>query len=776
MPTNISESLVLLGNQTGLALIPKATPLTRLNYFDGKFPRAADLKPEQAYLRHLVELSNQAGGPGVAHGFDLKLGGGDTLNVGPGLAVDPKGRVLLLTTPASVQIQQLIEKSRDQSLVSKSAAKPPSNGDGFNGCEPASAAPPTNALLPSDLYLITVAHAEGFCGEEDVYGRLCEEACSTLTDRPFVVGGLVLRALPLQLKAMPATSKSVALTQVHRRSLVASAYFADERNLVASLISGAGLKSDVWCFGAEGASGDEVPLGVIARAGQATLFLDVWTARRERIDAPAKRYWQWRMRMRPWDVVLAQILQFQCQLRDMFHTATVVPALPGPCDTAHQLVAEASDALAEVAKIYEAISGRLTELDNTKTVVPYTGGVAGLNTLQQKLQAAKEAHLLAPSNRLLINGGIVELPFAGYLPVAPVATLSVNEQVRLMLGEGVDLRFCVVRPDYVAHALEEAQHMERISLLEGLDDPQKKPEVDILVPDGEIVEEKEEARGGFEAEVDFLPVVVNGVLFEIVRRVLPGTEISRNSLDLNFTVPFTGAARSEVLPGDGRAFRAAMLFEKRLPESRSFFVAGATDTPRASAANSGEGERAAPTGPGATGVDGSAAEASSVGASSPEADAPGATGAKETGAGAPNKRLFARMAGAAVRMSRAQATMNAAGGQGEGADAGADAANANNINVEINWGKLDNSGDDSAEIVIRDREDSGGVHFKATWGKQPKEIEAFAGILHGDALASQEIKIISTKFRSNPDVLEADNERHVQALKALQVIGSAPGG
>src|SRR2546423_14037812 len=129
MPTNISESLVLLGNQTGLALIPKATPLTRLNYFDGKFLRAADLKAEQDYLRHLVELSNQAGGPGVAHGFDLKLGGGDALHVGPGLAVDPKGRVLLLTPPPSVQIPQLIEEARDQSPGSKSAAKPASHCD-----------------------------------------------------------------------------------------------------------------------------------------------------------------------------------------------------------------------------------------------------------------------------------------------------------------------------------------------------------------------------------------------------------------------------------------------------------------------------------------------------------------------------------------------------------------------------------------------------------------------------------------------------------------------
>src|ERR1051325_976254 len=164
MPTNNSDSLVLLSNQNGLALIPRDTPLTRLNYFDGKFLRATDLKAEQDYVRHLVELSNQAGGPGVAHGFDLKLGG-DTLNVGPGLAVDPKGRVLLLTVSKAVNIQQLVEQSRDQSLVSKSAAKSNGKGGEFGACETAAVTPPTDAVLPSDLYLITISHVEGYCGE-----------------------------------------------------------------------------------------------------------------------------------------------------------------------------------------------------------------------------------------------------------------------------------------------------------------------------------------------------------------------------------------------------------------------------------------------------------------------------------------------------------------------------------------------------------------------------------------------------------------------------------
>ena len=94
--TKTSESLVLVSKQSGIVIIPAATPLTRLNYFDGKFLRASDLKAEQDYLRQLVRQSNQAGGSGVAHGFDLTLGGGDTLNIAPGLAIDPDGRVLLL--------------------------------------------------------------------------------------------------------------------------------------------------------------------------------------------------------------------------------------------------------------------------------------------------------------------------------------------------------------------------------------------------------------------------------------------------------------------------------------------------------------------------------------------------------------------------------------------------------------------------------------------------------------------------------------------------------
>ena len=540
MPTiKTSDTLVLVNQPSGVTIIPQPTPLTRLNYFDGKFLRASDLKAEQNYLRQLVQQSNQAGGVGIANGFDVTLGTGDALEIGAGLAIDPAGRVLLLPQSHTINLQELIEKSRAASRASLSKRKASAT---FADCEVLTANPPVTVSAGSELYLIVVAHAEALCGEEDVFGKLCEEACATSTDRPFVVEGLAVRAIPLVLQTALPNSKSVALTNQHLRSRVASSYFADERRRVASLISKAGLDSETWCLGADTDDRTAVPIAVIARAGTKTVFLDPWIARRERMDAPAKRYWQWRMMMRPWDVYIAQILQFQCQLHDLFRQTT--PGEDDPCNGARAALKEAAEVMSEVSRFYEAASKRLTTLRLTEAdeSLVLKGGLSNLTTVNARLLAVSSAlGVIAPQDRLLIRGGIVELPSAGYLPVVPGANLTINQQVRRMMGEGVDLRFCVVRPDYVAHALEEAQHMERISLLQGLDDPKNKPEVDILVPNGEILAQTRLSPGlGLEASVD-----VNSLLLT----AQSGTTNRVTTRAINFR----GAARAEVLASGGGA-------------------------------------------------------------------------------------------------------------------------------------------------------------------------------------------------------------------------------
>ena len=482
--------LVLTTQQNGITVIPSRTPLTRLNYFDGKFLRAADLIAEQRYVRELVRLSNKSGGHGPAHGFNVIRGKGDELQIAAGLATNAEGQVMMLPAAVTVSLAELIEKTRQ--VVSSPKAQP--GPIGFTDCTIASETPPSQVLESGDLYVITVAPADAYCGEEDVYGKLCEEACVTSRDRPFVVEGIVLRARPLLLSRPLPVSSSFVFDARHLRSRVASSVFLTEPQRVGSHISANGLESDMWCLGAQADAGTEVPLAVVARAGTAIAFVDAWIVRREKIDTVPRRYWQWRMAMRPWDVFLAHILQFQCQLHELFRE--VVDANGGGCAPAKQLLAEASDHIDDFARFYERASARLVAVG----VEGLSRGLGALSGFQTKLINFRKMFAAPVMDRRLLRGGIMELPSAGYLPVVPGSAATVNTQVRQWMGEGVDLRFCVVRPDYVPHALEEAQHMDRISLTEGLDNPQAKPQVDILVPNGQILEQQNRVTGqGYEA-------------------------------------------------------------------------------------------------------------------------------------------------------------------------------------------------------------------------------------------------------------------------------------
>ncbi len=512
-PTALQLNLVLASDGAGVARIPSSTPLTRLNYFDGKFMRAADLTAEQTYLRNLAALGNQGGGPGIVYGFDASLGAGDTLQIGAGLAFDPQGHVLLLQQEVSVGIQNVIDASRGI-LTSMTVAPTFATAD-FADCLEVTSAPPAGTVANGrSLYVVTLGSAEALCGEEDVFGVLCADACATSTDRPYRVEGVTVRVHPLTLTL--ATSSSVTLTQTHLRSLVASAYFEQERQSVASLISGAGLRAETWCLGAPSVTGSEVPIAVIDRSGSMTLFIDEWTARRERIETPPRRYWAFRMAMRPWDVYLAQILQFQCQLRDLL--AGPAPGTPGsdPC-------APQATAISQVLDRIDTVQTRIASLGDA---VPQA--LPGLSYAELAMMRDSLANVLTPvsavpSSRVLIDGGIVDAPSAGYLPVVPGSSMTVNDQVRALVGNGLDLRFCVVRPDYVAHALETAQHMDRISLLTGLDDPSNKPQVDILVPDGQIVSRKAASPGiGWDGWLNVVPAVGNQVASTVVREK-PGT-------------------------------------------------------------------------------------------------------------------------------------------------------------------------------------------------------------------------------------------------------------
>ncbi|MGH8931500.1 MAG: hypothetical protein ACRDZO_12955, partial [Egibacteraceae bacterium] len=353
-------------------------------------------------------------------------------------------------------------------------------------CEIVTASPAVPVTGGAQLYLVAITHAEGMCGNEEVFGRLCDDACVTATDRPYLLEGVVLLLLPLSLRRPLVTSSAVTLSGTHLRSRVASAYFADEWDAGGSLLSAAGLRANVWCLGAPALLGEIVPVGVLAWTGGAIAFLDQWTARRERIETPPRMYWAGRMELRPWPVFLAQVLQFQCQLAGI----PLAPPQEGGGGN--------GDPCADAKGLLDELLGQLPD--------PESEAHTELRQRVERFKASVAEALLAspPSGvaKILIDGGVVELPPAGYLPVDLTSGLTLREQVRHLMGAGVDLRFCAVRRDQIAHELERAQHMSRISLLKGLDDPSQLEKVDILVPDGEVAPRAQPETGlGFAVDL-----------------------------------------------------------------------------------------------------------------------------------------------------------------------------------------------------------------------------------------------------------------------------------
>ncbi len=475
------DQVVVVTGGNGIAVIPQPTPLTRLHYFDGKFLRAEHLAAEQRYLRELVRLANLAGGAGVVHGLEARLEG-DQLVISSGLAISPEGDTLLLpSTETRLDLTELIRRSlrRPEEASKRRPASP-----AFADCPPERHVEEAELVRGAELFVITISHAEALCGEEDVYGKACEEACVTSTDRPFHMEGLLVRAVRVTLP-LPGCG-GLPITSRHLRSRFASAWFRAEDERLASLISRAGIESDGWCAGAElgvlgpGIGPREVPIAVVAREGNRTRFLDTWIARRERMTVPSRRFWAERMDLRTWEAFLAQVLQFQCQLSEVLGGTRGAAARVEAHDPRYQVLADTTRFLAD-------LRGQLTGVKLQPHLIRVLGDQGDkLFSLEHQLKQA----LVQAREHVLIEGGILSLPPAGWLPVVPGVEMTVNAQVRKLLGDCVDLRFCVVRPDYIPHALEEAQHMERISLCcgEAKGCHGEKDEVDILVPCGEIIE------------------------------------------------------------------------------------------------------------------------------------------------------------------------------------------------------------------------------------------------------------------------------------------------
>lgn len=478
MATTPDSDVVELSASDGVVFIAANGPLTRLHYFDGQYLRASALTLEQDYHRQALRLANRAGGHGVVEGFAVRLQGSE-LRLGPGLAITPDGDLVQGSSEVGAPLTTLMGAAQPESVTAREA---------FGDC--LQAAPGQALTDPLQIWVITVGPVQGLCGNEAVYGKLCETACATDSRRPYWREGLVLRLRPLTLN-LPG-SQAVMPSLVHLRNRIASAFFDAEPGQPASLLSAAGLASGVWCAPAQLPGGDEVPLGLLWRdAGVARL--DAWSARRERMDSGARGYWQGRMGMRPWNAFLAQVLQFQCQLSGLFEPGQPVILPEDDCLRLRETLGQARTRLDGLLRRYaESAKQALYRMERRPTTAEYRlvtddlgATFADLGDLQSKLAMLDQSGQALPAQRMLINAGFLQLPPAGYLPVQPGD--NAREQLERLFGEGVNLTLHGVRSDEIGHLLEQAQHMQRISLTRGLDDPTQPEHVEVFLPDGLVL-------------------------------------------------------------------------------------------------------------------------------------------------------------------------------------------------------------------------------------------------------------------------------------------------
>jgi hypothetical protein len=395
---------------------------TSLNPADGLFLRAEHLARMQHYASDLATAVGAGLGPGVAYGFTCTLSDDyHTVRATPGLAF-AAGRPLRSTVNITAPLPDV---------------------------DPAD----------DDFWVVEIVPASWLYGSEPVYGGLCEDPCGNGSGiRPFAAEGVELRLRPDSLADFGEAQDR------WRRNRLASKYFEREREYggeAARSPNAPWLLPDTpggpvdeitgrpWSDGTGPHSASGVPLGVVWKDGD-EWHLDVWTARRDLGDPTPMAGWQWRLGWRPRSVFMAQVLQFQAQL----------------AETPSAQVSAQTPAVKKVLELISGASEKVAKIQSRKAADVTTD----LEEVRQVLGAGK-----APS---LYVAGFEELPPGGYLPVHFNTLEEAINAAPMLFGNEVDVRVRACRADYIAHAVEQVQHVDRIPLVNG----RGTPKVDMLVP------------------------------------------------------------------------------------------------------------------------------------------------------------------------------------------------------------------------------------------------------------------------------------------------------
>lgn len=400
-----------------------AGPIVRLNPTNGLFLKAEHLDQIQNYARALSVAVGMGTGAGVVYGYGLQLGS-SALTASPGLAFTSSGHALQSSETLKISV----------------------------------ATDDLPALEPDGFWVVEILPEEDTVGAENAYAAVCADPCEGVGSiAPWTRSLVRLRLRTDELRGFGARTRA-------ERNWLASAYFERERRqLQPWLVPGERLPGTpgtvhsqgrrLWSEPGVEPDGSAVALGVLLRV-EGELVLDTWTARRELSGPPGVLRWDGHLARRSWPIFLAQVLQFQDQMRGENLAPTAVK---------RRAVVDSREELVEklLASIPSAVA-------NWKAVKEF----------ETTWREAEGPYELKVEGKTLADVGIDELPPAGYIELASAGDAGPAEVTRIF-ADTVELRFCETRADAVADAVQSAQHLDRIPL-DSSTNP--KPRVDILIP------------------------------------------------------------------------------------------------------------------------------------------------------------------------------------------------------------------------------------------------------------------------------------------------------
>jgi hypothetical protein len=391
--------------------------LRALNAADGLFLRAEHLRQMQTYAEQFALLAGVAAGPGVDYGYTVELDG-TNLHVAPGLAIDGSRRPLRLVGDVTLKLDALPE------------------------------------LGATEFWVVEVVAADPVAeGSEAVYGTLCSDPCGGATIRPWLDAAVTIRLTRDNLDGLASVAPSL------KRNHLASLYFERERSTSDPWLTPTGAGRPVggplgrlWRTGAPESA---APSGPVRLAVLFTVdgkwVVDTWIARRDIGDGPARAVWENRLGLRPRNVFIAQVLQFEAQLAD---TGAGLTITGGSCEDKQRKLIDAFERLLHEHKRPTGLSGELKSLVESQR-----------DRLDEEV---REATLVS---------NFEELPPAGVLP-RPMDQ-SPEKYFECLFGTTVELDVSYVQADCALRALSEAEHLDRIPVRA---DNVPLPYVKLLVP------------------------------------------------------------------------------------------------------------------------------------------------------------------------------------------------------------------------------------------------------------------------------------------------------